>query len=53
MKMKIADEQPARTVYLTLEEMFKVLKDELKTATTLSSKQPKRFTVHGSSDPSE
>lgn len=53
MKMKIEDEKPNPIVYLSLDEMFKVLKDEGKKSVQLSKQQPKRFSVHASADPSK
>lgn len=53
MKMKTDDDKPVQPVYFSVDEMLKHLKDEGKQTVSFPKKQPKRFTVHVSADPSE
>lgn len=51
--MKQDDDKPTEKIYLSLEEMLKTMKEPTKQDTAFPKKQPKRFTVHASSDPSK
>ena len=53
LKLKVEDDKPMEKTYMTLEEIMKILKDQGEKEKVFPKRQPKRFTVHASSDPSK